>query len=146
MRIYQIERTTYGRKDRVFLEKMFQKLSLISPGGSIEKMKMVVISLKGAFLALITLALLILGQVRWRLGLEQPDATGWMGMYCLNLLQIALELADENPPTKIWRLNFLNILFTLQMLLTMNRLQQVDCGMKKKAFTMKTLGRRRERY
>jgi hypothetical protein len=28
---------------------------------------------------------------------EQPDGTGWMGMYCLNLLQIALELAVEDP-------------------------------------------------
>ena len=29
--------------------------------------------------------------------LQQPDGTGWMGMYCLNLLQIALELAAKNP-------------------------------------------------
>ena len=29
--------------------------------------------------------------------LEQSDATGWMGMFCLNLMRIALELARENP-------------------------------------------------
>ncbi|HLK39471.1 MAG TPA: glucosidase, partial [Polyangiaceae bacterium] len=29
--------------------------------------------------------------------LEQADATSWMGMYCLNMLDIALELAKENP-------------------------------------------------
>ena len=29
--------------------------------------------------------------------LEQADGTGWMGMYCLNMLAIALELARENP-------------------------------------------------
>ena len=29
--------------------------------------------------------------------LKEPDATGWMGMYCLNCLQIALELAEEDP-------------------------------------------------
>ena len=29
--------------------------------------------------------------------LEQADATGWMGMFCLNLMRIALELAKENP-------------------------------------------------
>ena len=29
--------------------------------------------------------------------LEQADATSWMGMYCLNLLKMALELAKENP-------------------------------------------------
>ena len=28
--------------------------------------------------------------------LEQSDGTSWMGMYCLNLLAIALELAQEN--------------------------------------------------
>jgi hypothetical protein len=29
--------------------------------------------------------------------LEQSDATGWMGMYCLNMMRMALELARENP-------------------------------------------------
>jgi hypothetical protein len=28
--------------------------------------------------------------------IEQSDATSWMGMYCLNMLAIALELAREN--------------------------------------------------
>ncbi len=28
--------------------------------------------------------------------IEQSDATSWMGMFCLNMLQIALELAHEN--------------------------------------------------
>lgn len=28
--------------------------------------------------------------------LEQSDATGWMGMFCLNMMQIALELARED--------------------------------------------------
>ena len=28
--------------------------------------------------------------------LEQADATGWMGMFCLNMMRIALELAHEN--------------------------------------------------
>ena len=29
--------------------------------------------------------------------LEQSDGTSWMAMYCLNMLAIAMELADENP-------------------------------------------------
>ncbi len=29
--------------------------------------------------------------------IEQADGTGWMGMYCLNLLAIALELAHDDP-------------------------------------------------
>ena len=29
--------------------------------------------------------------------LEQSDATGWMGMFCLCMMRIALALARENP-------------------------------------------------
>jgi serine/threonine protein kinase len=29
--------------------------------------------------------------------LQQADATGWMGMFCLNLMRIALELAEKKP-------------------------------------------------
>src|SRR5690606_23677691 len=29
--------------------------------------------------------------------LEQADGTAWMGMYCLNMLAIALELASHKP-------------------------------------------------
>ena len=29
--------------------------------------------------------------------LEQADGTGWMAMYCLNMLRIACEIAIENP-------------------------------------------------
>ena len=29
--------------------------------------------------------------------LEQSDATGWMGMFCLVMMRMALELAKENP-------------------------------------------------
>ena len=29
--------------------------------------------------------------------MEQADGTAWMGMYCLNMLAIALELARSNP-------------------------------------------------
>src|SRR4030095_17084634 len=28
--------------------------------------------------------------------LDQSDATGWMGMFCLNLMRIAMELTREN--------------------------------------------------
>src|SRR3989304_2732876 len=29
--------------------------------------------------------------------IEQSDGTSWMGMFCLNMMRIALELARENP-------------------------------------------------
>ena len=34
--------------------------------------------------------------------LEQADATGWMGMFCLNLMRIALELAKEDRTYEAW--------------------------------------------
>jgi len=98
MRIYQIESATYGRKDRLFLEKMFQKLVVNFTWWVNRKDKNGRNVFEGGFLGLDNI-----GAFDSRpgphggLGLEQPDATGWMGMYCLNLLQIALELAIENP-------------------------------------------------
>ena len=36
--------------------------------------------------------------------LEQSDGTAWIGMYCLNMLAIALELARATtPPMRTWR-------------------------------------------
>ena len=29
--------------------------------------------------------------------MEQADGTSWMGMYCLNMLAIVLELAKDDP-------------------------------------------------
>ena len=34
--------------------------------------------------------------------LKQSDATGWMGMFCLNMMRIALELAKENKAYERW--------------------------------------------
>ena len=38
--------------------------------------------------------------------LEQSDATGWMGMFCLNLMRIALELAKTNKAYESTGLKF----------------------------------------
>jgi hypothetical protein len=97
MRIYQIESSMYGRKDRNFLEKMFQKLVLNFTWWVNRKDKDGRNIFQGGFLGLDNIGLfnrskeVPLGGV-----LEQCDGTGWMGMYCLNLLQMALELAVED--------------------------------------------------
>lgn len=98
MRIYQIEKGIYGRGDRDFLEKMFQKLTLNFTWWVNRKDAGGRNIFEGGFLGLDNI-----GAFDRTLGpptggtLEQADGTGWMGMYCLNLLQIALELAIENP-------------------------------------------------
>ncbi len=38
--------------------------------------------------------------------LEQSDATGWMGFFCLYLMRAALELANFNPAYEFWPPNF----------------------------------------
>ena len=98
MRIYQIEANTTGRKDRAFLEKMFHKLSLNFTWWVNRKDEQGRNLFEGGFLGLDNI-----GAFDRTMGppaggtLCQTDGTGWMGMYALNLLQIALELAIENP-------------------------------------------------
>ncbi len=97
LRIYEIENTAYGRKDRVFLERMFQKLVINFTWWVNRKDSTGKNIFEGGFLGLDNI-----GAFDRSLGpplhgtYEQPDGTGWMGMYCLNLLEIALELSKEN--------------------------------------------------
>ncbi|WP_284452896.1 MGH1-like glycoside hydrolase domain-containing protein [Parachlamydia acanthamoebae] len=98
MRVYQIESTMYGRKDRNFLERIFHKL-LLNFGWWVNRKDTAGRNIfEGGFLGLDNIGAFDRSLTCPDGGyLEQPDATGWMGMYCLNCLQIALELADEDP-------------------------------------------------
>jgi hypothetical protein len=44
--------------------------------------------------------------------LEQADGTSWMAMYCLNMLEMALELAQYNPNYEDVTTKFFEHLFT----------------------------------
>jgi hypothetical protein len=96
-RVYQIERRMTGRSDRNFLESVFHKLMLNFTWWVNRKDAKGRNVFQGGFLGLDNIGVfdrstpLPGGHV-----LEQADATSWMGMYCLNLLEIALELAREN--------------------------------------------------
>ncbi|HMB37238.1 MAG TPA: glucosidase, partial [Methylomirabilota bacterium] len=96
-RIYNMDRIRSGKADRVFLEKCFHKL-LINFAWWVNKVDRDGNNVfEGGFLGLDNITVidrsepLPAGAV-----LEQSDATGWMGMFCLNLMRIALELAKEN--------------------------------------------------
>jgi hypothetical protein len=96
-RVYNMDRIRSGRADRAFLERCFHKL-LINFAWWVNKVDREGNNVfEGGFLGLDNITVidrsepLPAGAV-----LEQSDATGWMGMFCLNLMRIALELAKEN--------------------------------------------------
>src|SRR5262249_14985651 len=97
-RVYNMDRLRRGEGDRVFLEKCFHKL-LINFAWWVNKVDAEGHNVfEGGFLGLDNIALLDRSQkLPGGAALKQSDATGWMGMFCLNLMRIALELAGDNP-------------------------------------------------
>jgi hypothetical protein len=98
LRVYQIEQEVWGRKDRAFLERVFHKLLLNFTWWVNRKDMEGNNVFQGGFLGLDNIGVFDRSSILPGGGtLEQSDATSWMGMYCLNLMNIALELAKENP-------------------------------------------------
>jgi hypothetical protein len=96
-RVYQIERKQTGKGDRAFLETIFHKMLIAftwwvnrkdSEGNNI---------FQGGFLGLDNIGVFD-RSTTFADGtrLEQSDSTSWMGMFCLNLMRIAIELALQN--------------------------------------------------
>jgi len=93
--VYKIEERMYGRADRAFLERIFQQLLLYFTWWLNRKDRAGNNLFQGGFLGLdnigpfnrSTLPSAISGYV------DQADGTSWMGMYCLNMMRIAVELA-----------------------------------------------------
>jgi hypothetical protein len=97
-RVYNMERIRSGKADRDFLERCFHKL-LINFAWWINKVDREGNNVfEGGFLGLDNITV-VDRSMRSTEGavLEQADATGWMGMFCLNMMRIALELARKNP-------------------------------------------------
>ncbi len=108
-RVYQIERRVRGGDgDRVFLEKMFQKLLLNFTWWVNRKDAEGKNVFQGGFLGLDNIGVFDRSKPLPTGGyLEQSDGTSWMAMYCLNMLTIALELtkvsaAYEDMATKFF--------------------------------------------
>src|SRR5262249_54264401 len=96
-RIYNMERIRSGSADRTFLERCFHKLLInlawwINNGDREGKHMF-----EGGCLGLDNISVV---DRSTRCGdgsvLEQADATGWMGTFCLTMMRMALALAEEN--------------------------------------------------
>jgi hypothetical protein len=97
-RVYKIERRVRGVADRTFLEKIFHKLLLNFTWWVNRKDPDGANIFQGGFLGLDNIGVFDRSKPLPTGGhLEQSDGTSWMGMYCLNMLAIALELAKEDP-------------------------------------------------
>ena len=94
LRVYEID----GRKDVTFLQRAFHKLLLNFTWWINRKDSQGNNVFEGGFLGLDNIGVfdrnrhLPEGYV-----LEESDATSWMAMFCLNMLDIALELAHHDP-------------------------------------------------
>jgi hypothetical protein len=97
-RVYKIEKRIRGRADRAFLERVFHKLLLNFTWWVNRKDPDGMNVFQGGFLGLDNIGVFDRSQPLPTGGhLEQSDGTSWMGMYCLNMLAISLELAREDP-------------------------------------------------
>ena len=106
-RVYNMDRERTGRADRQFLEKCFHKL-LINFAWWVNKVDGSGNNVfEGGFLGLDNITVLDRSdKLPGGAVLEQSDATGWMGMFCLNLMRIALELAQTNKVYEATALKF----------------------------------------
>ncbi|MBL8293021.1 MAG: glucosidase [Bryobacterales bacterium] len=96
-RVYKIEKKRRGVGDRVFLQRIFHKLLLNFTWWVNRKDAEGRNVFQGGFLGLDNIGVFDRSAPLPTGGhIEQADGTGWMAMYSLNLLAMALELAKED--------------------------------------------------
>lgn len=103
-RVYKIEQKMYGTVDRSFLEKVFHKLSLYFTWWVNRKDLEGNNLFGGGFLGLDNIGIIDRSNLNidGSASIEQSDGTSWMGMFCLNLLKIATELAKDAPDPTVY--------------------------------------------
>lgn len=97
-RVYKMEAKWHNKEDHHFLASLFQKLLLNFTWWVNRKDQSGRNVFEGGFLGLDNISIFNRSE-HLPLGgsLTQADATSWMGMYCLNMLAIAFELAEHDP-------------------------------------------------
>lgn len=98
LRVFRIDKKRRGKGDYDFLERMFHKLLLNFTWWVNRKDKQDRHLFQGGFLGLDNIGLFDRNATLPDGGfLDQADGTAWMGFYCLNLMSMALELAEVRP-------------------------------------------------
>ena len=98
LRIYEADAQRTGKKDRAFLERVFIKLLLNFTWWVNRKDPLNRNVFQGGFLGLDNIGVFDRSKPLPVKGfLTQSDGTSWMAMFCLNMMRIALELAQEDP-------------------------------------------------
>jgi Glycosyl hydrolase family 63 C-terminal domain len=98
-RVYEIDRDLTGKGDTDFLEEVFHKLLLNFTWWVNRKDPEGRNAFQGGFLGLDNIGLFDRSRPNLADGrqLEQADGTAWMGLFCLDMLAIALELSRTQP-------------------------------------------------
>jgi len=98
MQVYELERECSGRADFSFLESIYHKMLLNFTWWVNKKDAEDNNIFQGGFLGLDNISVFDRSQPVPAGGhLDQSDATAWMGFYCLNMIKMALSLAETNP-------------------------------------------------
>ena len=106
-RVYQNEKMRTGKGDTAFLEKCIHKL-LMNFAWWVNRVDREGNNVfEGGFLGLDNITVIDRSEkMPGGAALEQSDATGWMGFFCLYLMRAALELAKINPVYEVLATKF----------------------------------------
>jgi len=97
MQVYHIEKKMTGKGDIVFLKKIFQKLLINFTWWINRKDRQGNSLFEGGFLGLDNIGVFDRTHYSRVMELEQADGTSWMGTYALDMMDMALEIAQEDP-------------------------------------------------
>ncbi len=97
MEIYRIEKERFGEGDLIFLKKVFQKLLINFTWWINRKDRNGNNIFEGGFLGLDNIGVFNRSHhFDDNMNLEQADGTAWMGMYALNMMDIAQEISTHD--------------------------------------------------
>jgi hypothetical protein len=101
--LYKIEQKMYGRADKQFLERVFQKLLLNFTWWVNRKDKEGKNIFQGGFLGLDNIGIFDRSSELPTGGyLQQADGTSWMAMYCLSIALLDLQISPSEEQALSW--------------------------------------------